>query len=393
MLLGSLSGADRVELNGDVLPWIVIGFAFLSLLIGNPFFDERLVLAGIPLNPVVFGCLSAGLAFLLLRKDDWAIYALGILPTSALLVTAFWSRDIDYGLLKYSGLVISSGLTFLYFVAGIRMVGTEACFRILTWILLTLLLIAFAYKLQFGFFDRQVRFFLNGPIVFGRLMSLGAIAALIGFTGLARIVLATTFVLAVLWTASKGPILGVSIGLVYFTWIKSPPARRPYLLLIGASIVASVILLGSIQSEGYAGRILALLLLFTDPASALSDSGPFGNRVALYGDTFALIAKFPMGVGLGAWSSFVADDYGLYYPHNLFLEVFSESGILLGLIGITPFLLFLAVRHSVFTLPALYFLVVQQVSGDLLDARFILVFSMLAIWAELGGRDGRGRLV
>ena len=151
-------------------------------------------------------------------------------------------------------------------------------------------------------------------------------------------------------------------------------AAATFVALFAALISYAIIDLGS-------SRLFALLDILTWNQNALGEHTSAGVRVLVYLNTLELIADHPFGVGLGAWADHVSHSYGLDYPHNLFLEVWSESGLILGSLALVPFTIALVLPGP----PALraitlFCFLAQQVSGDLLDARYLLTFSVLHCW-------------
>ena len=367
-------------------PSLITAIGLISLLIGTVWPDPRLVLSGVAVNPWIYllillfaGCLAS-------RKSDIQLIVLIMMPSILLLGSIFWSLNADYGLYKYSNLIASSLVAIVFFIGSIRLVGVDAFLRQLTFFLLVLLAGAVVYKLQFGFFQRQVPYLLNGPIVFARLMGLGALAALFSLKGFWRVIVCLAFFLAVAWTGSKGPLLALVAVSGWAIWNSSRGAQRLAFVCIVTCVMAVFVgLLTYAAIELGSSRLFVILDIFTWDRSALGNNTSASVRLLAYINTFDLIVQNPIGVGLGAWSLNVSANLGLDYPHNLFLEVFSESGLLPGFLGLVPFLCF-AFLPGVMSIKciALFFLLAQQVSGDLLDARYLLAFSVLCCWLDWG---------
>ena len=91
-----------------------------------------------------------------------------------------------------------------------------------------------------------------------------------------------------------------------------------------------------------------------------------------------MISSHPMGVGLGGWPFFDTAARELTYPHNFFLEMWSEGGIIIGTLACFPLLIFFFVKRNIFWFIALALFIAQLVSGDLGDARQMYVFSLMA---------------
>lgn len=358
----------------------LVGFALAAMLLGNAFYDDRLILAGVPLNPFIFVFLAVVLLAIPSRSEDETLVAVFFLPFAAMLVTLLWSLDPEYGLTKGVNLLISTAIAALFLMRAIRLMGVERVLRILVAMLLVLLALALVFKIRNGFFDRQVPFFLNGPIVFGRLMAMGALAAFYCLTSVRRVVGITLFSLAVVWTASKGPILGLAAAGGLAIWLRFGLINRAISFGLAVLVFSALPALLESLDLPTGHRLYALADLVIRGGAAFEAGGQFADRLAVYRESWQLMVNAPFGVGLGGWEAAVSKNLGLFYPHNLLLEVYSECGFLLGSVVLIPFTLFIAFRWTSLSVLALFFLLVQQVSGDLLDARFGLLFSLLAVW-------------
>jgi hypothetical protein len=302
-------------------------------------------------------------------------------------VSIFWSPVPEVGLDKLTTLVISGNLAFVLLNTVIERHGTSELARILLVYLAVLLVAALGYKIIFGFFSRSVRFFLNGPIVFARFMTIAVILALFHFRGKTRVLIVFIFSLAVLWTESKGPILAVMATLFTAVMYTATMRQRIYILLgIAVFIAALMAFLNSIGIDSLdLGRLAILLSLITGDygtiANSLSVDGSSGARTQMWTMSWELIYEYPLGVGLAGWSVYTDTMQDAPYPHNLFLELWSESGIIIGTIAALPFIFFLIGRKGVFWFVAFSLFLAQMVSGDIADARLMFTFSLLACFS------------
>ena len=354
-----------------------------ALLLGNAIYDERLMISGVSVNTPLFLALAALVWCLHIQpRDYWLIVALHA-PIAFLIVSIWWSFDPEYGLSKIGNLLISSSIAALGLVGGIRAFGVHATLRVLLLCLAVLLAAALIYKLRFGFFDRGVPFLLNGPIIFARLMGIGVLLSLFVCTGATRLAATSSFGLATIWTFSKGPLLALVIVVCLYVLAKMPRHYRVASLAIFGLIVWSGLPLLATVDPAIAGRFSVFVELLTSGGSVLNAGGSLGNRVSIYADTMKVIVENPLGVGLGGWKHAVLDNQALSYPHNFFLEVFSEAGIVIGMLSVVPFFWFVANPRSVFAALALFLCFAQQFSGDLLDARYWLCFSVIAFWLRI----------
>ena len=303
-------------------------------------------------------------------------------------MTVMWSANPAYGLYKSGNLICVGGAASIYLWGGIRRIGMQKALRLIIVVLAGLLLLALLYKLRYGFWDRDVLFFRNGAVVFGRLMGVGALLAVYCFRGSARYATVALFALATIWTASRGPILALFVVSIVLILLQSRSVGRA---AVGTAVVSCFAFWLVANSELLAD--VGLLRLSETITAAREGSilalRSVGVRFDVNQQTIALILRKPLGVGVGGWSHYVPG--GLLYPHNLFLELWSEGGVVLGSFALVPLLLFLIyLRSSVLAGVALFFLVAQQTSGDLLDARYLVVFSAMAWMTSRHALEGSG---
>ncbi len=191
----------------------------------------------------------------------------------------------------------------------------------------------------------------------------------------------------------RGPILATvaafAAGLAVAAVRRRGPLRmsRRGKLLVVLGIAAAGVLVARMIEEGQyalaAERFLVLL------ESGMGESA--GVRWYYYVSTLDIIATHPVvGIGLGAWPIVMGIGLVRDYPHNLFLEVLAEQGLVGGvllciLLGYSAWLVFR--RNGALASPggfAASLLVVSafvsaMVSGDLGDNR--VLFCMLGLCA------------
>jgi O-antigen ligase len=191
---------------------------------------------------------------------------------------------------------------------------------------------------------------------FRRLLALGAMP-----------LIAVSFIAA----GSRGPVLGLvvaSVALIAMTLRERASRRRSVLLAV--AFVAGALLVTQLVPNQNVQRSLSVL---TGSGEGLSSNG----RTQLWGTAQTTFTQHPLtGIGTGGFDALAPLDV---YPHNLFLEVAAELGVL-GLIALAAFVLSTmyaivrAVRlapagdHGDVALAAALFvaaLVNAQVSGDI----------------------------
>lgn len=373
-------------------PTVLVAFAagFAALLIGSATPDERLELGGIPLPPVVYVLLGF-VAFLVpLPRRVLAIVLLIHAPLAALAITAVGSWNAEYGLWKLANLLASSLIATLTFTHVVRVAGVRALLTLLVAALSVLLVLGISYKVPLGLFDRSVPFFLNGPIVFARLMGIGAICVFFAWETRWRHAWVLAFGLAVVITLSNGPLIALVITLTMtYLLLGSPADRLVFLVSVVVGVAALSVVFWVFSLDVSFGRLGLFLEFITHGFDVLDTSFTSAStRVTLYTETVRLISERPLGVGLGAWEGHVAVGE-LFYPHNLILELLSECGFVFGSFGLIPFVLFFMARSRALFSLGMFLFLAQQVSGDLNDARHLLCFSTLAVLDRLGMRGLR----
>ncbi|MGJ8530448.1 O-antigen ligase family protein, partial [Maritalea sp.] len=242
---------------------------------------------------------------------------------------------------------------------------------------LLILVLTIGYKSVFGLMARDVRFFINGPIVFGWLMGQFAIIAtfraLNGRNPTQNFILATLFASATVWTFSKGPILALLVVFLLLFLRKAHRARTQFLLAaLLLTVVAGVNLVGL---ENF-GRLYAF-------ANAIFESGEIGEfgtasvRLALWVEALDMWETSPMfGIGPGNFKHFTIFG-GFRYPHNLMIELLAET----GLVGLFLFLLFLLMiflmTNALGRLIMVFSLIGSSFSGDLAYLRVMVLLPFL----------------
>lgn len=360
-----------------------VGAGLVTLLIGSWTPDPRLDFSGIPVGLILLIAMSL---LIVARPIGSRILSNSLIVQFPLLlsgITLIWSDDVAMGTDKLATLLISGNIAFILFAVTIERIGLVAFSRILVFFLTTLLIVAVVYKLRLGFFKRDVLYFLNGPIVFARLMSIAAVLSMFVFKKWLRILTVCGFFLAIVWTQSKGPLTAVVVSLVAYGFFQVPKGKRWLTVLwMSGGLAVMVIIVLSLGIDGSSiGRLGILYVLLSGDFDAISEGqnlSSLGVRFGMWTHSWELIQSQPFGVGLGGWAANVDFSGAQDYPHNLVLEFWSEAGIIIGSLACLPMMLFLVFRKNVLSFVALCLLMAQMVSGDLGDARFLLVFSLLA---------------
>ncbi|MFP3427017.1 O-antigen ligase family protein [Pseudoalteromonas sp. SIMBA_162] len=275
------------------------------------------------------------------------------------ILSSFDTQYQEYAMAKLDGALFFGFISSILVAAFVRLSGFEGAVKSFIYTALVMLFLTVIYKLIFGFFDRNVRFFLNGPIVFGWLMSMAAIASLYNFFSLEkRFYLVSFFILfiSVFWTFSKGPILSLLICCTIL--ISSFGLQKKVLKIISLMLLILFLILNSDVPQ--VNRIM-MALDYSNNTEA--SHGSIGSRLELYLDTLRIISQNLWGgVGLGNWQYYNQSNF--IYPHNLILEILSELGVLLGG-GVLIYILLLFYKcPRELKLIMLFMFLALQFSGD-----------------------------
>jgi O-antigen ligase len=267
-----------------------------------------------------------------------------------LLVTLSWSPSRIYGPSK---VFLMATLELWAVIAGALIIAPnpERLRRLFTLLLLFALWIGVEVVLIYGAAGGQAgRIFLGSAsyLMVGRLCGLGALVALaawlyarnraVGWLCLALFVV-LGFVLAI--GGGRGPLLatvlallipiGLSIRLTTRRIRYSPTLLSVLVLLLATAV--GLVLYGVVTEHRL--ETLRRLEQLSTPAF-----GSAGDRVELYGGGARLAARAPLlGSGAGSWPLLTGHRDRVQYPHNLFVELLVES----GLIGVALFVTVLAV--------------------------------------------------
>lgn len=333
----------------------------------------------------------------LLPKVHWIvifdILIFGSLGVGSLLVAAPQSA---YGAQKWSYFIT---LTLLSASVACLVASQDKITAVArTWVLCAAYL-AVVTVITAGLGERAAPFDTN-PIWVGRIFSAGIVMLVwLWLSHKLRLrwaVLLTALLLVGLFAVgSRGPLLAAGIGVAILLILDGQSIRR--LAAVGGVIVA---LLVAMQLPLYQESRLtgfAADNVFTDALRSL-----------MVDSTISMIRDHPFGVGVGNWRDYSILSSAYRYPHNLFLEVTAEFGVIVGLMlsAAVALLLVAAVRRSrqnrsVLLLAA--WLAVEtihvSVSGDL-NARtffFVLALAFLMVVRQAptvsGERDSRSMQV
>lgn len=146
---------------------------------------------------------------------------------------------------------------------------------------------------------------------------------------------------------SRGPVLSV---LIVFFIKKSYFISKKNLLLLVIGII-SFVAIGFIFIGGY--------LFETDFYSIYA-------RFDLFNALSDFDFQYMKGSGIGSFALLTSGEDVTYYPHNIFLEIFFENGLIgIFLFSLMLYLFFRSFKPNIINLLCVYFLIASLVSGDI----------------------------
>lgn len=362
--------ARRIFLFSGVL------FFYLLMAFGGffSFLSDSLLLS------VACFLIVGGLSFLYLlqnnRADITTVSLFFSLATMFLSVGALRSDDPLYAFEKFDALVIVTIVAFVIAAKLIRSFGQDRFWRCFIGVALVVLLLTLIFKANFGFFDRSVRYFINGPIVFGWLMGFSALVSYMQYLKGNRysfLLVSGVFAVAVVWTLSKGPLLALLVASLY---VSLADRRGRVVLIVAFFLFVAVfgVFFDQIWTFLLESRFSAFLRV-VQPGTAASDWGSVGIRQAMFFDSLQKIVANPaLGIGLGNYHY-----EALFYPHNEHLEVFLELGVFAGVVHLAAVLWLLCKSNMEYRAMMIFFLVCSSFSGDMGYLRFVYVLGFLGV--------------
>ncbi|WP_224367202.1 O-antigen ligase family protein [Hyalangium versicolor] len=318
----------------------------------------------------------------------------GYLATSAL-----WSPDASFALAKLYDLALVCVMSVGFGLASLRQPSERVldAFWAVVVTATALLAVTGVRQLLGGGGGARLAVLGGGPNIFARLMGLLALGALYFWYRRGQawlwIPLAATGVILALLTGSRGGSGAIIAGIATFLIVGRVPLRRIAILsLLATAAVVMVTLLsplGQALNRSVEERFLRLTLKY-DGGNASESKVYLSGREVLYQAAYELGLDHPVaGAGL---SAFPALGLGVY-PHNLFLEVFCEGGVLglafLAWVLLTFVRTVLRARGGLDGATvgaAVLILIGSQSSGDLYDCRALYLLMAMAACTSAAGR-------
>lgn len=290
-----------------------------------------------------------------------------------LLFSALSGQNISFGVKKvYIGLLVP--LCLFPLMDPLR--GEKRTVLLaFTHLALVINVIAVIYKLKNGLMVRQVNFGLLGPITFGWINAMLLVFSLFGKFSRKYILIA---MLMIVWSGSKGPFLISLCFILYhfknsFRKIKIRDIILPITLL-----VLAIYVLSPYYQELRIFKTMVDFYSNSDSYASTAGAGSIGSRSFYFTKALEIWSDNVLfGIGFGSWEFYVA---GHKYPHNLFLEVLAE----VGLMGFSVLLLIVyRFKTNEYSLILVLGVLLQLTSGDFSYFRYYFIFILLGLLKPL----------
>lgn len=299
-----------------------------------------------------------------------------------LLASAFRAENFEYALYKIDAAIVGGIFSFLLAIALIDRLGLVSFYDGFIKFAFVVLVATISYKTLFGFWDRNIRFLLNGPIVFGWFMGVAAIFSVHMWrfrACSAYLFAAVVFCLAILWTQSKGPLLALFAAFFYMYFVALGHFQR---IKVSAALLVAVIGLSFVDLSWLeeSTRLDAFQRLLSQTIGE-SDYGSVGVRAEMYQQALDLFFANPaFGIGLGNWQFVTGSEF--LYPHNQHLEILTEIGGFYFALYFSLVIFAFLNADSVIKSVLIFFIVAASFSGDLSYLRYVFAFSLIAVYVN-----------
>lgn len=375
----------------------LVNFLILPVFAIGSFYDSRLSVGDI--NVTYFFSLFFIIGMLLVLKNEtnrfilnkWVSLSILIITVSIVNWVIWNINEIDN--YSYSKIIVFAFLTFPLgmYVCSFKTTNEINVFLKQVSIIGILLGILGTYQLlkTGGAGEDRLAVFGGGPIVFSRWI--GFCFLLLFFNKnvktIIKLPLLLLSVLLMLFSGSKGPFLFLLV-VIFIMNINN----KKVLLAISVIFAFVVLNINTIVSLLTKNMMLSRIFGLTD-ASSYTEGSSSTSRLKLWSDAIDSISLNPFGYGLGNYSVYSDfDKLNGYsgYPHNLFAEIWLESGIIILVVFLV--LIYRLFRKSfgfiinkdfkyeeVKTIMSIwmFYFFNSMVSGDFSDDRFLIIFSIL----------------
>lgn len=301
--------------------------------------------------------------------------------TFAFLFAVRNSYDATYALDKYLSVSIVVLVMLAVFDRLDEKISSTETIKLVLNFGFMILLFTIMYKMVFGFWSRETRFLLNGSIVFGWITGLYAMLSLYIFNkegGVKFLIYLLAFTLAVLWSESKGALISLIVAAIYYLIdTKKIYWKIIFFVTLGFAYTTRNGIL-SWAEDKLEGHRLGAIFRVLNQNTGSQDEGSISIRSDMIAESTKLFKNnWFEGIGLGNYKFMTA--YGFDYPHNIHLEVFTETGLLIGSIY-SIFIIYSFIKSPpILKSLILFFLIAASFSGDITYLRFLLFSCIIGL--------------
>lgn len=440
-----MSDISDISISNKLLQLVLLGFFFLSSFILSYYisFDKLLILIGsILVTIIVFRIPEMGFALFLLigvlknvtskfpidltlllfvltsfslilkfsqrkMKCDFSNkYFLTIISFAFLVIVGlFFSKAPQAGLLKTSRFI---SFNIFLFIGGLSIGSSDTSSKRFINILFILL---FVYGLVYVYFfkdvigmnikefaDYHLRFTLIGnPIGVGRIFSVMVIISLIYFLReksnkiiyMIGILLGLIITLA---TNSRGPLVALILTIFIYLALFSEIEKKKILMIALVLLIVFISLLSILPKNFVSRYTFGLSKEVHISKKEIKVFSTSKERETYLAQSISYLSRNPhkilFGIGTGSFSYISKNIDARLYPHNIFIEIILEFGIVGILLFILPFIFliidFIRYRHTfsgysysnlvLWIVLTILFFLNAQVSGDINDNRLLWFF-------------------
>lgn len=295
-------------------------------------------------------------------------------------VSTFWTLSEYWYKEKLLRLIFLNGWAFF----GATIILSNKYKRILRFFRITFLLsLVIAFHVFYQYLQNS-RIFLGTPTYLGisRFLSLGLVIAFANILNSSKRVvsiLSFFFILlqsmGILILGGRGPLISLLIWIVFLLLINTNKRSFASLKVLVILIIVFTIIFLLIQNNYFESRTLNRISLITR-SNNMGES--FNTRLYYYKESLSLFSEKPFfGHGIGSWGVKVLNLDLRAYPHNIFLEIIVEMG-LIGLLAFAALLVF-------FVKNALYLYKTNTLIGTAISGIFLVMFINAMFSADLAG--------
>ena len=377
-------------MSRKVLISLFILFASAMLAIGR-FYDPRLELYGVNFTIILssFYCIFLIAIFFTIKSIkithlkviQYLLYS--SLIVSNLFLWMFYDAQ-DYGVIKFINLVLIT-LPIAIIVSEKFKVEDRNLFIYILLSISTLLLLLSIFNFS-SLSSNRSGVLGGGPIVLSRWLCFGSLILFFHpKVKRFKLVYALIFLIMALFTGSRGPFFSLFIVMFIYLFINFKKIFWKSVFVL--SLLVSIILISGLYKKMSEFKTVSRVFMNVSEGGMRKSTG----RSVLYETAINEIIEHPFGIGSGNFDMYsdrkmYLKNKKLYYPHNLFLEIFTEFGLFSGVLffiyifyaTIKSYKLNIKDRNNEYGNLLFYtfafLLLNSMISGDLNDARLLLVF-------------------